>query len=181
MGSFVSRRSILATASGIGVWLTAANGPSLADDDRSAPLAGGKSFLIAIPKFAVSNARNADIADRIRQVIIDRFSHLEPYALSRDATERTTNIDVDRLPEFSTWQSRNVQFLIIAQVDSGDDGKLKVAARMWNVPDRKHFYGGQVIDRIENWQRAADFLADEIGRRLPDQGSASHRERPKGD
>lgn len=181
MKSFVSRRSILATASGIGLWLAAATGPSLADDDRSAPLAGGKSFLIAIPKFAASNPPNADVADRIRQVIIDRFSHLEPYALSEDATERTANMDLDRPPAFSTWQSRNVQFLIIAQVDSWD-GKLKVAARMWNIPDHKHLYGGQVFDRIENWQRAADFLADEISRCLPDfQGSASGRERPKGD
>jgi Tol biopolymer transport system component len=178
MESFVSRRSILATASAIGLWLAAANGPSLADDDRSAPLAGGKSFLIAIPKFSVPNPRNTDIADRIRQVIIDRFSHLEPYALSRDATARTTYLEVDSLPAFSTWQSRNVQFLIIAQVDSRD-GKLKVAARMWNVPDQKHFYGGQVFDQIENWQRAADFLADEISRHLPDQASASDRERPK--
>lgn len=180
MENFVSRRSVLATALGIGLWLTAAKGPSLADDDRSAPRAVGKSFMIAIPEFAVSNARSADIAVRIRQVIIDRLSHLESYALS-DATEGSTNINVNRLPEFSTWQSRNIQFLITAQVDNRDDGKLKVDARVWNVPDSQHVSGNQVIASIENWQQVADFLADEIGRYLTDQGSASHRERPKGD
>jgi len=164
MQSYVNRRSILAVASGIGLGLAVASRRSLAGDDRSGQTAGEKS-LIAVPKFAASNAHTTEIADRIRQVIIDRFLRLESYALLSDATERATYTYIDRLPEFSRWQSRNVQFLMIAEV-SGWDGNLKVTARVWNIPGGKHFYGGQVVDRIEDWQKSADFLAGEISRRL---------------
>ena len=168
MGQFVSRRLMLAIASGIGLWLAAANGLSLADDDRSTTPAGSKS-RIAIPEFAVSNPRAGDIAVRIRQAIIDRFSHLESYAFS-DATDATTSIDAYRvIPEFSAWQARNVQFLIVSRVDIGNDGRLKVTAWVWNVPDRREVTGQQVIGRIEKWQQAADFLADEFIRHLTDQ------------
>jgi hypothetical protein len=150
----------------------------LADDDRAIPAAAGKSFLIAIPEFAASDVRSADIAVRIRQVIINRLSHLDAYALS-DAIVGAT--DINRPPEFSAWQARNVQVLIIAQVNGGNDGKLKVEARAWNIPDRQQIAGQQVVAPVDNWQQVADLLAEEIGQHLTGHVAASQGELPKRD
>ena len=143
-----------------------ANGAaSLANDDPSAPV-DGKSVVIAIPKFAVATPQAGDIAERTRKIIKDRLSHLGSYALS-DATD-VTKIDIRRLPEFATWQSRQVQFVIVAQIGIQDDTRLKIEARMWSVPDRKQVVAQTMVYQIENWRQAAELLADEISRPLTD-------------
>jgi Tol biopolymer transport system component len=153
----------LALAS-IGVAL--ASGASLANNDGSAEPAGAESGLIAIPKFAVSTPQAGDVADRIRRIIRDRLSQIGSYALS-DAID-VTNIDVRRVLEFSTWRARQVQFVIVAQIAIQDDGRLKVEARMWSVPDHKQVVGRMIVYQIENWRQAAELLADEISRPLTD-------------
>jgi hypothetical protein len=132
-------------------------GPVPASADHSTPSAPG-SVLIAIPEFATSSSQTAELAARIRHIIEERLSHLESYAVS-DASGVTANAG---LPNFSAWQSRRVQFLVLASIGVRDNGTLRLEARLWNIPAREPIVGQQFILSPADWERAADLIADEI-------------------
>jgi Tol biopolymer transport system component len=90
----------------------------------------------------------------------ERLSQLEAYAVS-DASDVTSDISTSRAPD-SVWQSHQVQLLLLAGVDFFHDGRLRLDARLWDVPGRRQIDGQQFILQPADWPRAADELADDV-------------------
>jgi Tol biopolymer transport system component len=154
-------------AIGLVVWAFAA-GMSCAYAENSTSSAG-REILIAIPEFAAS-PQVSGVATLVRQAVKEKLSHLNAYALS-DAADVASTIGFNRAPDFVFWQSRHIQLLIAGQVSFSNDGRLNIAARVWNVPEQTQVGGWQFVS--SEWQPSADALADEIIKRLNGRDSAS--------
>ena len=130
------------------------------------PLATGTALgadrsIIALPQFSASDPPAAELASQIRQRAKERLSQLEPYTVS-EASDVSTDMRVNRAPDFSTWQSHGVKFLILAEVSFQHDGRLRIEARVWDVPGRRQLDGQQFVLQAADWQRAANELTDDI-------------------
>jgi Tol biopolymer transport system component len=117
--------------------------------------------IIALPQFSASDPPAAELAGQIRQRTKERLSQLEPYTVS-DASDLNTDISANRAPDLSTWQSHRVKFLILAEVGFQHDGRLRINARVWDVPRRRQLDGQQFVLQPADWPRAASELADDI-------------------
>jgi Tol biopolymer transport system component len=123
---------------------------------------GGLS-LIAIPEFVVSNPVLVEIASRTRRVVEEKFNHAESCVLTDAplASNKYTKFPV--APDLPMWAARHLRSLILGQMSMRQNGTLKLEAKIFDVAE-KTATGYQIIFSPEDWQTAANDLADNVVR-----------------
>ncbi len=73
---------------------------------------------------------------------------------------------MDALPQFSDWRTLNVPALVYGRIIAGDDGRLKVEFRLWDVFAEQQLAGLAYFTAPANWRRIAHIIADAIYKRI---------------
>jgi TolB protein len=121
---------------------------------------------IAIPDFIAPTAGDTVAAQNIAKVIradLDRsglFRPLDPKSF----IEKFSNINT--APQFGSWRPINAQALVVGQVQSQPDGRLRVDFRLWDVFGESQMVGQQYFTTPDNWRRIAHIIADAIYERI---------------
>ena len=72
---------------------------------------------------------------------------------------------MDTLPRFADWRVLNAPALVYGRVVAGDDGRLKVEFRLWDVFAEQQLAGLAYFTAPTNWRRIAHIIADAIYKR----------------
>ncbi|MBP5534579.1 MAG: Tol-Pal system protein TolB [Alphaproteobacteria bacterium] len=125
--------------------------------DLKIDITGGHSEPMPI---AITDFSGVRRANDVRQILVDDLESSGLFrVINKDAYIQKIK-DVNETPNFVDWQTINAQALLVANVERADDGKLKIAFRLWDV------YGGQVmigraLTLSENeWRRLGHIVAD---------------------
>jgi hypothetical protein len=140
------------------LWLFAAGALTCANAESRSET-GGPS-LIAIPAFAASNSVLAEIASHAHRVVEERFAQAESCVVTDAPVAPAMYAEFPPAPDLSIWRSRRVRFLVLGQIGMRENGTLKLEARVFDVAG-KTASGYQIIFSPNDWQRAANDLADD--------------------
>lgn len=69
-------------------------------------------------------------------------------------------------PRFADWRQINAQALVTGSITAGENGKVKVAFRLWDVYGQEQIAGKEYNTSESNWRRIAHIMADEIYKRI---------------
>ena len=89
------------------------------------------------------------------------FRPLDPRAFVATAGHRWT-----ALPRFGDWRVLNAPALVYGRIIAGDDGRLKVEFRLWDVFAEQQLAGLAYFTAPANWRRIAHIIADAIYKRI---------------
>jgi hypothetical protein len=115
---------------------------------------------IALFEFAASDSRSSEFAAQVRQMVKQRLSQPGSYTVS-DAAGFGTN-RFSHVPDFTVWQSPDVQFLVQGSTTSKDDATAIVEVRIWDVRAQKFLAGRRVQSRTDDLQGTADIITSAI-------------------
>jgi TolB protein len=121
---------------------------------------------IAITSFygesAAMRERGAAIADVIK-ANLERsglFKPIDEGAFIQDAASLQAG------PRFADWRLIDAQALVGGTAETKDDGRLRVAFRLWDVFNERQMTGVAYATQPDNWRRIAHLISDEIYKRL---------------
>jgi TolB protein len=69
-------------------------------------------------------------------------------------------------PRFSDWRQISAAAMITGSITEGENGKVKVSFRLWDVYGEEQIAGKEYNTFNSNWRRIAHIMADEIYKRL---------------
>ncbi|HZZ36941.1 MAG TPA: Tol-Pal system beta propeller repeat protein TolB [Caulobacteraceae bacterium] len=116
---------------------------------------------IAIPAFGGS-----PVGGQITQVIsadLERSGLFRPLDAS---TFPSRNLPVNVQPAFDPWKTISAQALLVGQVVSESDGRLRVDLHLYDVYAGSEILGLQFTSTPENWRRVAHKIADAVYHKL---------------
>ena len=88
------------------------------------------------------------------------FKPIDPRAFIQSSAEVQTGL------RFADWRVLNAQALVTGKAEFGNDGRLKVEFRLWDVFAEEHLVGMVLGSPPEFWRRIAHKIADAIYERL---------------
>lgn len=148
---------VVAISATFGVELTAAaqEGPRIdITRGRSEPMP------IAVPDFIASTPMTAELSGQIAGVIENNLQSSGLFAPidERAFIQQLESVNVK--PRFADWRLINATVLLAGEVTELRDGRVQVAARLWDV------FGNQQLGTIafktpkDNWRRASHKISD---------------------
>jgi TolB protein len=139
-----------------------AAGPARAQLDVDVTQGNVDPLRIAVPEFLGGGAIGPEMAD----VIANNLTSSGLFA----ALDRGAFIDqirsVNKPPRFADWRAIDAQALVVGGVGQGDDGRLKVEFRLWDVASGKQLAGQSYSTDAGNWRRIAHVISDAIYQRM---------------
>ncbi|HAT35870.1 MAG TPA: Tol-Pal system protein TolB [Rhodospirillaceae bacterium] len=69
-------------------------------------------------------------------------------------------------PSFGDWRVINAQALVNGNVKRLEDGRMRVAFRLWDVVAEEPMIGQAYFTKPDNWRRVAHIIADAIYKRI---------------
>ena len=88
------------------------------------------------------------------------FKPIDPRAFIQSSAEVQTGL------RFADWRVLNAQALVTGKTEFGNDGRLKVEFRLWDVFAEEHLIGMVLGSPPEFWRRISHKIADAIYERL---------------
>lgn len=116
---------------------------------------------IALPNLAGSPV-GADII-RVVSADLERSGLFKPINQSSFIEQITTGTVT---PRFADWRQISAAALVSGSVTEGENGKLKVSFRLWDVYGEEQIAGKEYNTFKNNWRRISHIMADEIYKRL---------------
>ncbi len=151
---------LLAAISTLLLWIAAPAAAALRVDVNQGNI---KPLPIAIPDFLGSQAGDATVGQNIASVVradLDRsglFHPLDPKSF----VEQIKDINVP--PSFANWRVINAQALVTGMATMQPDGRLRIAARLWDVfAENETVPGKEFFTTPANWRRVAHMISDWI-------------------
>jgi TolB protein len=142
--------------------LGAAVAPARAQLDVDVTQGNVDPLRIAVPYFAGGSEIGAQMAD----VIANNLASSGLFA----ALDRGAFIDqiksVNKPPRFADWRAIDAQALVAGGIGQGEDGRLKVEYRLWDVASGKQLAGQSYSTNADNWRRIAHVISDAIYERM---------------
>lgn len=125
---------------------------------------------IAIPTFN-SDPGSAEIAAQITEVVKNDLRLTGLFELKQDAAFIQKDLSINNQPRFADWKIINTDALVVGDTRMTEDGRLRVAFRLWDVYGEEVLRldnqpGRQYTTTPENWRRIAHKIADSIYTRL---------------
>lgn len=123
--------------------------------------------IAIVPFDGGNNAQTARTGEDMAAVIsadLERsglFRPLDPRSFAQQPPP-----SMDALPRFSDWRTLNVPALVYGRIVAGDDGRLKVEFRLWDVFAEQQLAGLAYFTAPANWRRIAHIIADAIYKRI---------------
>ncbi len=121
---------------------------------------------IAIPAFGAAQPNDQQVGQDIAQVVsadLERSGLFQP--LDRRAFIQQIN-DSHTAPRFGDWRLINAQALITGDVETQQDGRLKVEFRLWDVVAGEQLTGFAYTTTAQNWRRISHIVSDAIYKRV---------------
>jgi TolB protein len=126
---------------------------------------------IAIPDFYGSSPSGQQAGANIAQVVA---ADLERSGLFRPLDKRAFIVGADETravasgaqPRFANWRQINAQALVTGSSEQGEDGRLTVQFRLWDVFGGSQMIGFKYDTPPANWRRVAHIVADAIYKRI---------------
>ncbi len=135
---------------------------AMAQDGPQIDITRGRSepMPVAIPDFIATTPATAGMGGDISGVIEANLSRSGLFAPidERAFLEKIESVNIK--PTFSNWRRINATVLLAGEVSEQSDGRVQVAARLWDV------FGNQQLGTIafktpkDNWRRAAHKISD---------------------
>ncbi|MEO1473668.1 MAG: Tol-Pal system protein TolB [Pseudomonadota bacterium] len=125
----------------------------------------------AIPDFEAENPEAADLALQISEVVRNDLVSTGLFSITDPAAFIQKDLSIDVQPRFADWKIINTDALVVGQAEILDDGRLRVAFRLWDVYGEDVLRldgqaGRQYVTTPDNWRRIAHKIADSIYTRL---------------
>jgi len=121
---------------------------------------------IAVTEFSSGDVRASRIGVDIAKVVtanLERsglFRPIEPGAfIQTPAALRMT-------PRFGDWRIINAEALVTGRTEIGEDGRVRVEFRLWDVFAEQQMVGFAYFTKPANWRRVAHAVSDAIYQRL---------------
>jgi len=117
---------------------------------------------VAAPDFIAADPAAAQVGRDVAGVIranLDRsglFRPIDPAAY----IERIADMNVP--PRFADWRVLNAQALVVGQVSSLPDGRVRIEFRLWDVLAEQSLTGFQYATTPDNWRRIAHRISDQV-------------------
>ena len=126
---------------------------------------------IAIPDFWGNSPNGKQAGANIAQVVA---ADLERSGLFRPLDRRAFIVGEDETravaagaqPRFANWRQINAQALVTGSSEPGEDGRLRVEFRLWDVFGGSQMVGFRYDTPPNNWRRVAHIVADAIYKRI---------------
>jgi TolB protein len=126
---------------------------------------------IAIPDFWGSSPAGKTAGQQIAGVIaadLERsglFKLIDKRAFI-DADNQVRTAAQGAQPTFAQWRAINAQALVTGSSEPGEDGRLRVEFRLWDVFGGTQMIGFRYDTPPANWRRVAHIVADAIYKRI---------------
>jgi TolB protein len=134
--------------------------PALADIVVNVDQAAVQPLPIAIPSFG-----GGAVGQQISEVVtadLDRSGLFRPI----DPASFRQAPDVNVTPSFDAWKAIAAQALLVGSVSSGDDGRLSVDFRLWDVYAGDQLVGTRLTGTPDSWRTIAHQIADAVYEKL---------------
>jgi TolB protein len=122
---------------------------------------------IAVVDFLAQNSQNQQVAREMSQVIRADLERSGLFrSLSSDAfIERIEALNVP--PRFPDWRIIDAQALVVGEITTLPDGKIRAEFRLWDVfAEQQLPADNAVLTTPDNWRRVAHRIADQIYEQL---------------
>jgi TolB protein len=90
---------------------------------------------------------------------VDKRAFIDPEGQTRAAAQGAQ-------PRFADWRAINAQALVTGSSEPGEDGRLRVEFRLWDVFGGSQMVGFRYDTPPNNWRRVAHIVADAIYKRI---------------
>ena len=126
---------------------------------------------IAIPDFFGNSPTGKQAGQQIAGVIaadLERSGLFKPInkAAFIGAEDQTRIAASGAQPTFANWRAINAQALVTGSSEPGEDGRLRVEFRLWDVFGGSQMIGFRYDTPPANWRRIAHIVADAIYKRI---------------
>jgi len=130
-----------------------------------------KPYPIAVPEFTSDGPEAEEFAAHITEVLRNDLTLTGLFDLTDPAAFIQRDLDINAEPRFADWRVIGVDGLVVGHVETLEDGRLAVSARLWNILgnelyrlDGRPGYAG--VTAPINWRVTAHQIADRIYTRL---------------
>ncbi len=126
---------------------------------------------IALPDFYGENPSSTERGREIANVVsadLERSGLFKPINKQAflDANGQVRAAAQGVQPRFADWRAINAQALVTGGVEPGQDGRLRVSFRLWDVFGATQMAGFAYGTQPANWRRVAHIIADAIYKRI---------------
>ncbi len=120
---------------------------------------------------AIADFSGVRKAEDVRQIVVDDLESSGLFrVINKDAYIQKMQ-NVNETPNFSDWQAINAQALLFADVERLDNGKLKIAFRLWDVYEGQSMLGRALTLTENEWRRLGHIVADMVYSRITGESS----------
>lgn len=150
------------TALFAGLLASAAFSPASAQNDPVIVISGGQSdpMPVALPTFIGGTDRTAQIGAELSEVIEANLSRSGLFAPIDQRAFIQRLETVNALPKFADWRIINARVLLVGEVTEDTDGRVQVAARLWDVGGNKQLGTIAFKTPTSNLRKAAHEISD---------------------
>lgn len=189
LDSSLSRRGLIAGASGSALLAAAARTPVYAQATPPAPPAtagagsagtggSGESSVIsvsqaraapipiAIPNLSGPDGASAKFGQDITQVITNDLGNCGLFRPLPQQSFIQAGADQGQVPNFQNWAAVGARALVTGKAQVQPGGNLRVEFRLWDVLPQQQLQGTAYTTTQSNWRRIAHIIADVIYERL---------------
>ncbi len=129
--------------------------------------ASAREFRVALPDFNANTPEAQALADQITAIMRNDLRSTGLFDLLPPDSFIQQDLSVLVQPRFADWRIIDTESLGIGEVEIMDDGRMRVAFRLWDTAqEQEHLLSGrrgrQYVTTSENLRRVAHVLADDI-------------------
>ncbi|WP_033232266.1 Tol-Pal system beta propeller repeat protein TolB [Ponticaulis koreensis] len=154
----------------LGVAVTVSMGlgaPAMAQLEGEVTQASAREFRVALPDFNANTPEAQALADQITAIMRNDLRSTGLFDLLTPDSFIQQDLSVLVQPRFADWRIIDTESLGIGEVEIMDDGRMRVAFRLWDTAqEQEHLLSGrrgrQYVTTSENLRRVAHVLADDI-------------------
>lgn len=120
---------------------------------------------------AIADFSGVRKAEDVRQIVVDDLESSGLFrVINKDAYIQKMQ-NVNETPNFSDWQAINAQALLFADIERLDNGKLKIAFRLWDVYEGQSMLGRALTLTENEWRRLGHIVSDMVYSRITGESS----------
>ena len=128
-----------------------------------------KPTPIAITDLYSNNMNLEKVGKNISAVISDNLERSGLFLSLDNKSFIQTNESLTKMPRFEDWKIIKAQHLVAGKI-SGNNGKISVEFRLYDVFQQKQLVGKKYDTNEKNWRRVAHIISDSIFKNITGEG-----------
>ena len=128
-----------------------------------------KPTPIAITNIFSKNSNYEKIGKNISNVISDNLERSGLFIPLDQKAFIQNNESLSKQPRFEDWKVIKAQHLVSGKI-SGDNGKISVEFRLYDVFQQKQLVGRKYDTNEKNWRRVAHIISDSVFKNITGEG-----------